>query len=91
MLAWEGLFTRQGKSEVSKIPIKTRLPLEAWVAAAVVTLLSTLSFLAGGTAVPVAPNMPAPVERAWDAVKASFVGDHHTPHRGKGLFKGLSQ
>jgi hypothetical protein len=68
-----------------KIPIKTRLPLEAWVAAAVVTVLLTLSSLAGGIAVPVAPNMPAPVERPWDAAKASFVGDHHTPHRGEGL------
>jgi hypothetical protein len=70
---------------MSKIPIKTRLPLEAWVGAAVVTVLATLSSLAGGTAVPLAPNMPAPVERSWDAVKVSFVADRHTPHKGEGL------
>jgi hypothetical protein len=70
---------------MSKIPFKSRLPLDAWVVAAGLTVLATLSSLAGGTAVPVPINMPTPVERSWDVVNASFVGDHRTPHRGEGL------
>jgi hypothetical protein len=64
---------------MARIPVKTRLPLKAWVVAALVTLVSTLSSLVGGTAVSVATNMPSPVERCSDVVKASsFVGDHRT-------------
>jgi hypothetical protein len=70
---------------MSKIPIKTRLPLEAWVGAAVVTALATLSSLVGGTADSVAVPSTPPGAYAPAVVKASFVDDHHTPHRGEGL------
>jgi hypothetical protein len=63
---------------VSKIPVKTRLPREAWVVAALVALVSTLSPLVGGTADSVATNMPSPIERSSHVVKAVLVGDHRT-------------
>lgn len=59
------------------IPVKTRLPLAAWIVAALLTFLSTLSHLVGGNAVSVATNEAPPVAHSSDVVKASFVGDHH--------------
>lgn len=58
------------------VPIKTRLPLEAWAAAAVVTLISTLSSLMEGPVVSVATDTPPPVERSAGLVKASLAGGH---------------
>jgi hypothetical protein len=58
------------------VPVKTRLPLEAWAAAAVVALFSTLSSLMEGTAVSVATDTRPPVERSVDLVKASLAGGH---------------
>jgi hypothetical protein len=46
------------------VPVKTRLPLEAWVAAAVVALVSTLSSLMEKPAASIATDEPPPVERA---------------------------
>jgi hypothetical protein len=76
---------------MTKIPVKTRLPLEAWVAAALMSLISTLSSLVGATADSVAVPSTPPGAYASDVVKASFVGDHYTPHRGEGLSQGLSE
>jgi len=46
------------------VPVKTRLPLEAWVGAAVVALISTLSSLMEEPAASVATDAPPTVERA---------------------------
>jgi hypothetical protein len=73
------------------VPIKTRLPLEAWAVAAVLTFILTLSSLIEGPAVSVAIDTPRSLEQSADLVKASFVGDHYTPHRGEGLSQGLSE
>jgi hypothetical protein len=64
---------------MSRIPVKTRLPLEAWVAAALVTFLSTLSSLVGETAFSVATNQTPPVSHAPDVVKGSLVEAHCAP------------
>jgi len=61
------------------VPVKTRLPLAAWVPAALVALASTLSSLVGGTAVSVARP---PVEWSSDVVKASFLVNHRA-HPGR--------
>jgi hypothetical protein len=60
------------------VPVKTRLPLEAWAAAAAVTLISTLYSSMEAPAVSVATNTPPPVERSADLVKASLTGGHST-------------
>jgi hypothetical protein len=56
------------------VPVKTQLPREAWAVAAVVALISTLSSLMQGPAVSVATDMPPPIERSADLVKASLTG-----------------
>jgi hypothetical protein len=59
------------------VPVKTRLPLEAWVAAAVMALFSTLSSWMEKPAVSVAAGAPPAVERtAWSKLPSRGATAH---------------
>lgn len=61
---------------MARIPVRTRLPFEAWAVAAIVAIVSITSSLLGSLDASVASSLVQVIERPLEMVKASVVRDH---------------